>query len=331
MAPGDAVRRLRPPGSPAWPDRSSHSRGRLTLRVESAGRRRTEASRLRALTGSPAPVALTVPLPVELDLVPWGRWRTWSPFARTGASDGAWAPTAARATSPRSCRHGRRGRRAVPARRRRGAAGLRTIAAMRALVVHAHPSPDSLSAALFATATDGAAPARPRGRARSTSTPNDFTPAMSAEERRAYHTDSPISLRQVARHAELVRWADALVFVYPTWWMGPPAALKGWLERVLVPGVAFHLDERTNKVVSDLRHVRTVVGISTYRSSWGASASCTTAAAASSSARFACCARGPAGRGGWRCTPPTTRPRPGGRPSSPGSSDAWSRAVRARR
>ena len=96
----------------------------------------------------------------------------------------------------------------------------------------------------------------------------DFAPAMSAEERRAYPTDSPICSPQVARHAELVRWADALVFVYPTWWAGPPAVLKGWLERVLVPGVAFHLDERTHKVVSDLRHVRTVVGISTYRSSW---------------------------------------------------------------
>ena len=140
---------------------------------------------------------------------------------------------------------------------------------MRALVVHAHPSPDSLSAALFATATTTL---RQRGHevVALDLYAEHFTPAMSAEERRAYLTDSPICSPQVARHAELVRWADTLVFVYPTWWTGPPAALKGWLERVLVPGVAFHLDERTSKVVSDLRHVRTVVGISTYRSSWGA-------------------------------------------------------------
>ncbi len=138
---------------------------------------------------------------------------------------------------------------------------------MRALVVHAHPSPDSLSAALFATATTSL---RRGGHevAAIDLYAEDFAPAMSAEERTAYLTDSPICSPQVARHAELVRWADALVFVYPTWWAGPPAVLKGWLERVLVPGVAFHLDERTHKVVSDLRHVRTVVGISTYRSSW---------------------------------------------------------------
>jgi len=71
----------------------------------------------------------------------------------------------------------------------------------------------------------------------------------------------------VARHADDVRWAEALVFVYPTWWAGLPAVLKGWLERVLVPGVAFHLDEHTNKVQAGLRHVRRIVGISTYGSS----------------------------------------------------------------
>jgi putative NADPH-quinone reductase len=138
---------------------------------------------------------------------------------------------------------------------------------MRALVVHAHPSPDSLSAELFTATTT----ALRRGGHQVTTLDLyalGFAPAMSGEERRAYESDSPVRSRQIARHAELVRWADALVFVFPTWWVGPPAALKGWLERVLVPGVALHLDERTNRVRSDLRHVRTVVGITTYRSSW---------------------------------------------------------------
>ena len=138
---------------------------------------------------------------------------------------------------------------------------------MRALVVHADPSPDGLSASLFDTATTTLRRCGHEVAALDLYTEH-FAPAMSAEERRAYLTDSPICSEQVARHAELVRWADTLVFVYPTWWAGPPVALKGWLERVLVPGVAFHLDERTNKVVSDLRHVRAVVGISTYHSSW---------------------------------------------------------------
>ena len=49
---------------------------------------------------------------------------------------------------------------------------------------------------------------------------------------------SPSSTRPWPGTRSLVRWADALVFVYPTWWMGLPAILKGWLERVFVPGVA---------------------------------------------------------------------------------------------
>ena len=70
----------------------------------------------------------------------------------------------------------------------------------------------------------------------------------------------------MAAQAEHVRWAEAIVFVYPTWWAGLPAMVKGWLDRVLVPGVAFVLDERTRKVQPTLQHVRLVAGVSTYGS-----------------------------------------------------------------
>ncbi|POY37192.1 NADPH:quinone reductase [Solitalea longa] len=38
---------------------------------------------------------------------------------------------------------------------------------------------------------------------------------------------------------KLIKEADHLVFVYPTWWGGPPALLKGFLDRVFLPGFAF--------------------------------------------------------------------------------------------
>jgi putative NADPH-quinone reductase len=91
-----------------------------------------------------------------------------------------------------------------------------------------------------------------------------FRAAMTAEERAAYHSEQPILSETVRRHAELVRHAELLAFAFPSRGLGLPAVLKGWLERVLVPGVAFHLDERTNRVVADLRHVRRVVGITAY-------------------------------------------------------------------
>lgn len=42
----------------------------------------------------------------------------------------------------------------------------------------------------------------------------------------------------VHRYQEDVRWADTYVVVHPVWWFAPPAILKGWVDRVLVDGVA---------------------------------------------------------------------------------------------
>lgn len=141
----------------------------------------------------------------------------------------------------------------------------RATGPLRALVVVAHPRSDSFTRAVAAAAVDGL---RAGGHEVEVIDLYDegFHPAMSAAERRAYLTDEPLADDHTRAHAELVRWCDAMVFVYPTWWSGLPAILKGWLERVLVVGVAFHFDERTGGVRPGLRQMRYVVGISTYGS-----------------------------------------------------------------
>lgn len=83
-----------------------------------------------------------------------------------------------------------------------------------------------------------------------------FDPVMSSAERVAYETDAPLLAEETRRHAELVRAASGLVFVYPTVAAGLPAILKGWLDRVLVTGVAFVLDPRTNTVRPALHDIR---------------------------------------------------------------------------
>ncbi|NND75146.1 MAG: NAD(P)H-dependent oxidoreductase [Ilumatobacter sp.] len=93
-----------------------------------------------------------------------------------------------------------------------------------------------------------------------------FAPAMTTAERAAYHGDEPILDPLVAVQASLVQRVDTLVFVYPTWWSGLPAILKGWLDRVLVPGVGFVFDERTTAVRPGLTNVRRIIGVSTYGS-----------------------------------------------------------------
>ncbi|RLE19595.1 MAG: flavodoxin family protein [Actinobacteria bacterium] len=94
-----------------------------------------------------------------------------------------------------------------------------------------------------------------------------FRVEMTAEERAAYHGDEPICDPMVAEHVEIIQRADAIVFIYPTWSSGVPAILKGWFERVMVPGVAFRFDDRTGKVRPALGNVRHIIGISTYNSS----------------------------------------------------------------
>lgn len=44
---------------------------------------------------------------------------------------------------------------------------------------------------------------------------------------------------------ELIRWADHLVVVYPTWWGTMPAILKGFFDRVFLPGFAFKYRENS--------------------------------------------------------------------------------------
>lgn len=143
---------------------------------------------------------------------------------------------------------------------------------MDVLVVCAHPDADSFNHAITAAAERGLT------RAGHHVTTLDlyalgFDAAMSVEEHRAYTSwtpgngTAPLLDPMAAEHAELVRQASLLVFVYPTWWSQPPAILKGWLERVLVPGVAFTFDAR-GKVRPGMEHVRRIIGISTYGSPW---------------------------------------------------------------
>jgi putative NADPH-quinone reductase len=137
---------------------------------------------------------------------------------------------------------------------------------MRVLVIHSHPVTDSFSGALRDSAIEGARAAGHDVRVLDLGAMS-FNPVMSAEELRGYKAVTPVANEDLTVHIDAVRWADVLVFVYPTWWSALPAQLKGWLERVMRPGVAFVFDE-DNKVRPGLRQVRRIVGITTYGSKW---------------------------------------------------------------
>jgi len=50
----------------------------------------------------------------------------------------------------------------------------------------------------------------------------------------------------IARHCSEIATADGIVIVHPDWWGQPPAILKGWIDRVIRPGIAYRFREGDN-------------------------------------------------------------------------------------
>jgi hypothetical protein len=90
-----------------------------------------------------------------------------------------------------------------------------------------------------APARRGAASRRPRGR-RLRPLRRGFDPVMSRQERLDYHDESACTtaVQRLCRPAAGGRGAGAL---HPVWNFGYPAILKGFFDRVFLPGVSFHL------------------------------------------------------------------------------------------
>jgi NAD(P)H dehydrogenase (quinone) len=94
-----------------------------------------------------------------------------------------------------------------------------------------------------------------------------FDPVLSAQERLDYHTPE-VNERLVGEHLALLRWCEGLVFVYPTWWYGPPAMLKGWLDRVWIPHAAFEMPQPMRPIGRILTNIRFIAAVSTLGSPW---------------------------------------------------------------
>ena len=135
---------------------------------------------------------------------------------------------------------------------------------MKVLVVHCHPNPASLTAAARDRAVDAL---RARGHdVRVTELYEcGFDPVLSAGERERHLEPGPDP--SVADHAADLQWCEHLVLVYPTWWSGQPAMLKGWIDRVWVRDVAFDLPSESNRIHAQLRNVRRLTVVTTHGSS----------------------------------------------------------------
>ncbi|MFN6120417.1 MAG: NAD(P)H-dependent oxidoreductase [Actinomycetes bacterium] len=97
-----------------------------------------------------------------------------------------------------------------------------------------------------------------------------FRPELDLHDRRIHlvdHRSEPELRHELQGYIEHLRWCDTLILVYPTWWSGQPAMLKGWFDRVWAAGVAWELPEGHNRIRPLLRNIHTMVAVTSHGSS----------------------------------------------------------------
>jgi putative NADPH-quinone reductase len=117
---------------------------------------------------------------------------------------------------------------------------------MQILVVYAHPDRDSFQATILAELMARLAAGGHQLRLLDLYA-EDFDPVLAAEDWRAHRQGRPYEAG-IEAHTAALREAEGLVFVYPTWWFGLPAILKGWVDRVWQPGLAFAVENNAFKI-----------------------------------------------------------------------------------
>jgi putative NADPH-quinone reductase len=95
-----------------------------------------------------------------------------------------------------------------------------------------------------------------------------FAAPLSPAERRGYFTGE-FDDSALGGHIAALQRGDILVLVFPTWWFGMPALLKGWFDRVWAPGVAFdHPAEPGGRITPRLDGLRQCLVVTTLGSPW---------------------------------------------------------------
>ena len=110
---------------------------------------------------------------------------------------------------------------------------------MRTLIVLGHPDKQSFCASLADSYERGA---KEKGGdvERINLIDLRFDPILRNGYRKIQNLESDLVEAQ-----RLIKWANHIVFVYPVWWSGPPALLKGFIDRVFLPNFAFKYRENS--------------------------------------------------------------------------------------
>ncbi len=137
---------------------------------------------------------------------------------------------------------------------------------VRVLYLYCHPLADSFHAAIRAAALNALKGGRHTVDLLDLYA-ESFQPVLTADERRHYFK-SPRNQAGLEDYVERIKGAEGLLIQYPTWCFGSPAMLKGFFDRLLIPGVAFTSNPARPK--PSLDKLRKIVGVVTYGQPWSA-------------------------------------------------------------
>ena len=118
---------------------------------------------------------------------------------------------------------------------------------MNILVINGHPDKESYCQAIFQTIVENIVSKRHELEMVNLNE-EEFDPVLRYGYRQRMK-ENPFILRS----QELIQWADHLIFVYPIWWSSMPSLLKGWIDRVFTPGIAYSANNRGSFILNYLR------------------------------------------------------------------------------
>lgn len=138
---------------------------------------------------------------------------------------------------------------------------------MRTLIVYNHPREGSFCSAVREAVENGLKTGNHEYKVIDLDR-DGFDPVMREKDLKAFVTAGRIGedgLEEVdplvLRYMKMMRWAEQIVMIFPIWWMTTPAMIKGFIDKVIFPGIVYKMEG--GKLVSKLSSLKQVTIITT--------------------------------------------------------------------
>jgi NAD(P)H dehydrogenase (quinone) len=112
--------------------------------------------------------------------------------------------------------------------------------AMKHLIVYSHPNPKSFNHAVYETYVEALKKKGHEVRVRDLYA-IDFDPVLKGSDFEAMQKGQ--LPKDIIDEQQNIQWAEIVTFIFPIWWTGLPARVKGYIDRVFLHGFAYAVDE----------------------------------------------------------------------------------------